>query len=194
MAIAETWKLDTLIDIFQPTSEVIHFFLCLASRNNDIEALFAQEIGTESLLGRLLETFDSVQIGTPQVIRLLACVMHSGVVRRVIYRKKKVKSFVSRLIKYVSVKNWQFAEAMIRLFTVLTFYIDGIDNLLDCTQISELLEILMENEEIIQMDIFSIFAHNLKGHTRTWPAVQQSFKKYNKKLYEIFMEIVSDEN
>ncbi|KAK8892036.1 hypothetical protein M9Y10_029258 [Tritrichomonas musculus] len=194
MAIAESWKLDTLIDIFQPTSEVLHFFLCLASRNIEIESLFAQEIGSESILGRSLEAFDSVQLATPQVIRLLACLMHSGVIRRVIYRKKKVKAFVSRLIKYVSTKNWQFAESMIRLFVVLTFYVDGIDSLLDSTQISELLEILMENEEIIQMDIFSLFAHNLKGHTKTWPAVQQSFKKYNKKLFEIFMEIVSDDS
>lgn len=193
-AIAETWKLETLIDIFQPTTEVLHFFLCFASRNIEIETLFAQEIGQESLLYRLLDAFDGVQLSTPQVIQLIACVMHSDVVRRVIYRKKKVKSFVSRLITYVSTKNWIFAESMVRLFAVMTFYADGIDKLLDSTHIAELLEILMENEEIVEMSIFRVFAHNIKCHTRTWSAVQQSFKQYNKRLYELFMEIVDDEN
>ena len=192
MALVQSWHIDTLIDIFQPTSEVLHFFLCLASRNVDIETMFATEIGNQSLLTLILDAYNSVQIQTPQVIQLLACVMHSDVIRRVIYRKKKVKSFVSRLGKYVAMKNWKFAEAMIRLFAVLTFYSDGIDSLLDATHIAEMLEILMENDEIINMDIFKTFALNIKGHTRTWSGVQQSFKKRNKPLYKVFMDIVEE--
>ncbi|OHT03187.1 hypothetical protein TRFO_06876 [Tritrichomonas foetus] len=194
LALVKSWQLDTLIDIFQPTSEVLHFFLCLTSRNVEIETMYATEIGTGSLLKLLLEAFNSVHIQTPQVIQLLACILHSDVIRRVIYRKKKVKTFVSRLFKYVSMKNWKFAESLIRLFAVLTFYSDGIDNLLDSTHIAEMLEILMENDEIIQMDIFRILATNIKGHTRTWAGVQQSFKKHNKQLYEVFMEIVADQD
>jgi hypothetical protein len=174
-AIFKEWTIETLIDLFHPSPTTLHFYLSLAARNPEAQALFATEVNSESLLVRILELFDLGKNCDAALIQLLGTVLNSEVVRRIVYRKKKVKAFVSRLTYAVAKKDWAIAEAMLRVFVTLTFFQDGVD---------ELIEILSENDEVWETLLLQLFVRNLRGHARIWTGLAGAVQKTDIGLFE----------
>jgi hypothetical protein len=165
----------------------------LAARNPEAQALFATEVNSESLLIRILELFDLGKNCDAMLLQLLATILNSEVVRRIIYRKKKVKAFVSRLTYAVAKKDWAIAEAMLRIFVTITFFQDGVDELIDATRVPELIEILSENDEVWDTPLLQIFVRNLKGHARTWSGLAGAVQKTDHTLFERLNAITGPE-
>ena len=191
--IFDQWSIETLLDLFSTEPAIIHFFLCLASRNAEVQTLFATETECGSLIGAILDAFDTARNCDTQLMWLISTILNSDVVRRAVYRKKRIKSFISRLSYAVSKKEWALAESMLRVFVTLTFYADGVDELFNATHVPELLEILSENTEVWEMPLLTIFVRNLKSNNRLWSGLANAVEKKNKILYDQLSRIPSED-
>jgi hypothetical protein len=180
--IFEQWSLETLIGMFHPLGATLPFFLALSARNPEVQALFACEINSESLLGKIIECFDIAKYSDATLIQLLSGILNAEPVRRTVYRKRKLKGFVSRLTYAISKKDWVIAEAMLRVFATLTFYPDAVDELFDVTNVPDLIEILSENDPIWESPYLELFVKNLRSHTRIWCGLSGAVQKTNPAL------------
>lgn len=191
--IFDQWSIETLLDLFSTEPAIIHFFLCLASRNPEVQTMFATETECGSLIGVILDAFDTARNCDTQLMWLIATILNSDVVRRSVYRKKRIRSFTSRLTYAVSKKEWSLAEAMLRIFVTLTFYSDGVDELFNATHVPELLEILSENTEVWEMPLLTIFVRNLKSNNRLWSGLANAVEKKNKILFDQLSRIPAED-
>jgi hypothetical protein len=178
--------------MFHPLGQTLPFFLALSARNPSVQALFAVEVNSESLLGKILECFDLAKYSDATLIQLLAAILNAEPVRRIVYRKRKLKSFVSRLTYSVSKKDWVIAEAMLRVFATLTFYRDAIDELFDATNVPDLIEVLSENDPVWESPLLEIFLKNLRAHGKIWCGLAGAVQKANPALLEQLKARISD--
>jgi hypothetical protein len=131
--------------------------------NPEVQALLACEINAESFLGKILECLDLAKYSDAILIQLLSGILNVEPVRRMVYRKRKLTSFVSRLTSVISKTDWAIAEAILRVFATLTCYSDTIDELVDATTVADLIEILAENDPVWESPDLEIFVKSLKS-------------------------------
>jgi hypothetical protein len=183
-AIFEQWSLETLIGIFHPLGETLPFFLALSARNPDVQGLFAVEINSESLLSKIIDSIEEGKYLTAILIQLLAGLMNSESVRRAVYRTRKLTGLVSKLTYTVAKKEWSLADALLRVFATLTFYADGLDELLKVTNVPDLIELLSENPQAWESSFTEIFLRNLTSHARIWCGLAGAVNKASRSLLE----------
>jgi hypothetical protein len=190
--IFEQWSLETLIGIFHPLGQTLPFFLALSALNPEVKAMFALEINSESLLSKILECFEIAKYADSTLIQLLAAILNAMSVRQIVCRKQKLKSFVGRLTAAISAKDWEIAEAMLRVFATFTFYGDAIDKLFGVINVPELIVTLSENDTIWKSPFVDIFLRNLKSHAKFWCGLAGALNKENPKLMESLKTRVPD--
>jgi hypothetical protein len=191
-AIFEEWSLEMLIGLFHPLGQTLPFFLALSARNPEVQAFFAIEVNSESLLGKIIDCFEEGKYLDATLIQLLAGILNAESVRRVVYRKRKLASFVNKLTYTVAKKDWTIAKAMLRVFATLTFYADGVDELIDVTDIADLIELLYENDPVWESQFTEIFLRNLKSYAKIWCGLAGAVKKANRSLLDQLKARIGD--
>ena len=144
--------------------------MCYSARNPKIQSSFTSIGKEDSLLLHLLSDFDLKGETNPLLIQLIASLLNSESIRKVIYRTNKLQPLVSRLqtALVLKAKQWQLVNEILRVLVTLTFYPDGNDELYNKVKVIDLLCDLSTRPEITESPLFNIFMNNLKGHQKTW--------------------------
>jgi hypothetical protein len=182
--IFEQWSTATLFELFEPVSSVLHFFLALTARNPEVQALFTSKPASKSLLTKIFQLFEAGKCCGTQLMQLIASLLNSDVIRHVVYRKRKVKPFVSRIGYAVAKKDWPVVEAMLKILATLTFYPDGIDELVGVADVPDLLEQLALHDEAAEMPLFHLLVRNLKAHMRIWSGLAGALQRNDRSLFK----------
>ncbi|OHS98368.1 hypothetical protein TRFO_08964 [Tritrichomonas foetus] len=178
-ALLDFWSVDTLAEFFDTSDTMLKFYLCLTYRNEITQDAFSGE-----LFELIFDEFDKTRISPPLLLRLIASILNSSNVRKLLYKQKRVQRFLPRLNYAVTHKEWNLLDGMLRILYTLSCYNDGCEELFDKNKITDLFIILLSNETVVKMPIFSALIQNLKRNSITWRALTYATRKTNIELLD----------
>lgn len=186
-ALLNLWTIDPLIEFFDTSDTMMKFYLCYAYKNETTQKSFCGK-----LLDLVFDEFDKTRVSPPLLLRLIASILHSPDVRKECYKQKRIQKVLPRLNYAISQRDHDLYEGMLYIMYTLTCYEDGKEELFDKNRITDVFILMLSNQNITKLPIFSLLIGNLKTNNVTWKALTYATRRTNIELLNRLNQIGND--
>ena len=204
------WGTDFLSEIFTPDKTTTVFFLCMTTGNNFTQSMFLNPSSQKreknitinkqtTLYDKLAKYIENPTLKKvhPLLLQLLATLINNEQCRNYLFSNRKIiPHYVSTMEKYVSLQDTLLLENWLKIFVVITLYIDGQTRLHELVRIPELLvDFFRGNKQIRENKQFICFIRNIVK-SKLWSAIKDKVYRIcnenrEKHLIPIFEGLVS---
>jgi hypothetical protein len=183
-ALLNTWTRGRLVQLFDTSPSVLHFFLCLTFRNELMQAMFVQTSQSTSLFDILFNAFDSARSSPPLLLVLIAQLVNSEEVRQSLYRKKKISKLVLRLSYAVDHHDIPLCDGMLRIIATLAYYEDGRQGIFSQAHAMDVFMKMLVANEVFENDVFQLLMNNLRTVPWAWKALTSAARQIGREAHE----------
>ena len=183
-SLLDLWSIETLSEFFDTSNTMLQFYLCYTYKNE-----ITQESFSNLLVDKVLNEFDKTRVSPPLLLKLIASILNSQKIRKILYHQKRVQRFLQRLNYAVSHQDWSLCESMLYIVYTLCCYDDGCEELFDKTRIIDIFLMLLSNENVIKIPIFWAVIQKLRKNKIIWKALTYVTRRNNIELLDRLNQI-----